>query len=135
MKSKLAFKTLVCSVLMSYFLCSCASLQRHVYNGCAITATNYQAAMEAKHALDPSFHSRILVVEYTDKNGEKTAHAYCLWRAKGIYYAYDYSGTQVVYLRNSKMPSAMVFAIQLKPFVISAYYEGEFGPEYVFENS
>lgn len=124
------------SVLALCLLTSCSSLtpRYHVPNGCVITATNYEAALEAKHALDPTFHSRILIVGYTQKSGMKVYHAYCVWRTKDKYYAYDHEGTTRVFPTLDGRVHPLSFARQLHRTAFEGYFEGEFGMDFDFEN-
>lgn len=111
----------------------CAIHPSRVANDCEIIATNYQEIIDARYELSPNFHSRILVVNYLDK-GEMIGHAYCVWRAKGVYYAYDHSGTQRLVTGKLGIPSPIIFANQLNRGVVRAYYQGKDGPDADFEN-
>lgn len=134
-------------VLSTFLLVSCSHFNNSkVINGCEITATNYQAALDAKNILDPSFHSRILIVGYrvpvkieangvvTPMGGMHTYHAYCVWRSKGMYYAYDYQGTSRLVPNLDGTASAIFFARQLHPTAFEGFFEGENGRDSNFEN-
>lgn len=120
----------------SLLLSSCASYnQSKVVNGCEITALNYQAVLDAKNTLNPTFHSRILIVGYTLENGEmKVYHAYCVWRSKEMYFAYDYTGTAHVATNLQNIPDPLFFARQLQRTAFEGYYEGEKYHDSDFEN-
>jgi hypothetical protein len=57
-----------------------------VLNGCVISACNYLASVETKHALDKNFWAKILLVRY---HGHPAGHAYCVWETDGTIYGYD----------------------------------------------
>lgn len=117
-------------------LTGCGSLSHQPPGACELDATNYQCVIDAKNYLNPDFHSRILVVRFTDERnpGLTKGHAYCMWRAKGLYYAYDILGTQHLFTRADGGGSALWFAEQLKKNVVGAWYESPHGADQNFEN-
>ncbi|MDQ6623065.1 MAG: hypothetical protein M3Y86_06215 [Verrucomicrobiota bacterium] len=55
-------------------------------NGCVISACNYLALVKTKHALEPNFWTKILLVRYDE---HPAGHAYCVWETEGTIYGYD----------------------------------------------
>ncbi len=57
-----------------------------VINGCVVSACQYLASVRARHELEPSFWSRIMLVRYKDSSA---GHAYCVWETDGHIFGYD----------------------------------------------
>lgn len=55
-------------------------------NGCVISACNYLAITKAKHALEPDYWAKILLVRY---DNHPAGHAYCVWETNSTIYGYD----------------------------------------------
>ena len=81
-------------------------------NGCVISACNYLAVVKARHRLEGSFWSRVLLVRYAN---HPSGHAYCVWETEGTIYSYNRSSGAIpfpTYTKDAK-EIAVVLAREL----------------------
>ena len=82
-----------------------------VINGCVVSACQCLASMRAKHELDSSFWSRVMLVRY--KNNA-AGHAYCVWETDGHIFGYDRNNGGYPIPTRDRSPKAIADALAVE---------------------